>query len=256
VRTSFVLALAVLASAEPSIVTAADLSIQETATTTDVTSATESSRATVLILSPPLLKPDVNEMDVRRVRRRVPAGRTGDVRSFGYARLGYGAAFADSLRRAPAIGLGYRAERESLALDVSFLNLQLANSFDETGGYVAGSFMKLEALHLTKPDAVASPYFGGGASVGIVGVARATPSSAGDYRSDWTGIGLQGELTAGYEFLRTSSARVFIQANATLPFYLAASKDYTFRGDVSRTDRRYVPSLTVSMGLGWPWLRP
>ena len=33
-----------------------------------------------------------------------------EFRSFGYARLGYGAAFADGTRSAPAIGFGYRGE--------------------------------------------------------------------------------------------------------------------------------------------------
>jgi hypothetical protein len=62
-------------------------------------------------------------------------------------------------------------------------------------------------------------------------------------RTYWQGSGLQGELTVGYEVGRASTLRVFVQADATLPFYMMTS---------SRTgDTRYSSSLAVSVGVGW-----
>jgi hypothetical protein len=251
VRTSSFLVLAALAGALPSTVIAADHPAQAPVVTTQI--ATPSGRWQSIGLLPRFPPGRVVEPDVRTTSRRQPSPPSGDVHSFGYSRLGYGAVLADQVHRGPAIGFGYRGERDSLALDVSFLNFQLIGTEDEPLGYFAGSFLKLEALHLTNPNRAASAYFGGGASWGGVGVGR---SIVGEYRSGWSGGGLQGELTAGYEFLRTSSARIFVQANATLPMYITKSLSYTSRGDVSRIEHRYVPSLVASVGVGLPLLRP
>ncbi len=68
--------------------------------------------------------------------------------------------------------------------------------------------------------------------------------------SAWRGSGLQGELTAGYELARTTTLRVFVQADASLPFYKVISQTYS-TSNVVTTSRRYAPSLVVSIGLGW-----
>jgi hypothetical protein len=84
---------------------------------------------------------------------------------------------------------------------------------------------------------------------------------------DWTslpkygeGAGLQGELTAGYEIARVTSARVFVQADVTLPFYQVVSETFSYpeatpgRAYAPPTitvERDYVPSVTVSVGFGW-----
>jgi hypothetical protein len=84
--------------------------------------------------------------------------------------------------------------------------------------------------------------FGGGRVSGV----------ANRYRTDWHGSGLQGELTAGYELARVTSLRVFIQADAILPFYQVHSDTYVVSRSsyVTTTDRRYAPTLVVSIGLG------
>jgi hypothetical protein len=57
-------------------------------------------------------------------------------------------------------------------------------------------------------------------------------------------------VTAGYEIARTTTLRVFVQADASLPFYKATSQFHSTSGVVT-TSQRYVPSLVVSVGLGW-----
>jgi len=83
----------------------------------------------------------------------------------GLARLGYGATYFGNAQGAPTMGFGYRAELDSFALDVSFLNYQIRSSSDSynaaagyygSGGGFSGSLLKLEGLYFLKPRANAS----------------------------------------------------------------------------------------------------
>ena len=183
--------------------------------------------------------------------------------SFTYARLGYAGIFGDKIYRTPSFGFGYRAELDKVALDVSFLNLQVGQSdFYGTSASAGGaSLVKLSGLYLLNRDANSTPYLGGGLSWGRTyindvqpaEVARvgAGPSTVYYYNTGGRGSGLQGELTAGYEFGRATTIRMFVQADAILPFYSVVSQTISSRGVVSSTTRRYTPSLVMSVGLGW-----
>jgi hypothetical protein len=175
--------------------------------------------------------------------------------SFGYARLGLGSMLGPGGGSNPTIGFGYRAELDSWGLDISFVNQQVPSGTgtygapSETG--VAGSLLKLQALYFTDPHANASAYFGGGLSWGST--TGAGTSTITGY-SSWRGSGLQGELTAGYELPRASELRAFLQADAALPFYHTRGETVTFtqgRSTTVSTGRRYNPSLTLSVGIGW-----
>jgi hypothetical protein len=176
--------------------------------------------------------------------------------TFWYARLGYGGVFGDSFTGGPALGFGFRGAFDSLGIDVSFLNFKLPGSgSDSVYGSSPDSFatavLKLETLYLVNPRANATPYLGGGVSYGVTDIDGA---SVGDgFRSNSHGSGLQGELTVGYEWPRASRLRVFVQADATLPFYKVASERFTSRGYsiAGTTEHRYSPSLVVSLGLGY-----
>jgi hypothetical protein len=175
-----------------------------------------------------------------------------------YARLGYGSLFADATENGAAFGFGYRAEFNRIGLDVSFFNGQL----NDSGGYYASgssawSLIKLQGLVFTNPTGNRSAYVGGGLSYG-----RAELRAAGGdvFSARGSGAGLQAGLTAGYEIARVTSARVFVQADATLPFYKVRFDTYTypeippngrFVGPTVTTERRYAPSLTLSIGFGW-----
>jgi len=173
---------------------------------------------------------------------RVPAD------TFWYARLGYGGLFGDRTYGAPGFGVGFRGELDALAVDVSFFNYQVATAdsysqYAGSSGAIGGSVLKLEALYFLKPRSNRSAYFGGGLSWGGT-----------DFGRSWSGSGLQGELTAGYEFPRASTLRMFIQTDATLPFYQATSVRYSTdvrRTTVISTDHRYAPSVAISIGFGW-----
>lgn len=173
-----------------------------------------------------------------------------------YARLGYGAMFGDRTYGGPAVGMiGYRRELDAFGIDVSFFNFQYKSS-DRAYSYYApggssgstGTWLKLEFLHFTAPAADKSPYVGSGLSWSTANLNNSSKS--------WSGSGLQGELTAGYEMGRASTIRVFIQADAGLPFYKLRSDTYTYLTTYpyvssQSTEHRYAPSLTLSLGLGW-----
>src|SRR5262249_19868816 len=94
-------------------------------------------------------------------------------------------------------------------------------------------------------------YYGGGVSWGAT--SGNSGSTASSY-SSWSGNGLQGELTAGYEMPRATELRVFFQADATLPFYYTHGQTVTYTQSHTTTvttGSRYNPSITLSVGIGW-----
>jgi hypothetical protein len=150
-----------------------------------------------------------------------------------------------------------------VALDVSFLNLQVGQSegYGPSANAGGASLVKLSGLYLLKRHANSTPYLGGGLSWGRTYINEmyptevprvgAGPSTVYYFNTGGRGSGLQGELTAGYEFGRATTIRMFMQADAILPFYSVTSQTITSRGAVSSTTRRYTPSLVMSVGLGW-----
>jgi hypothetical protein len=171
-----------------------------------------------------------------------------------YARLGYGSLFGDSTYGLPSVGFGYRAELDSFAIDASFLNFQFRQGdYYSSSGASAQSLLKLSGLYFLNPRANRSGYFGGGLSYGRQSFGASYNPATSYYRSDWDGSGLQGELTAGYELARATSLRFFVQADAIFPFYEATSETFvpSRTGFVPpTTDRRYAPSLILSIGVG------
>jgi hypothetical protein len=173
-----------------------------------------------------------------------------------YARLGYGAQFADQAYGGPSVGfLGYRREGNRFVIDVSFLNFQYTSS-DQAPSYpypggssgMTGTWLKLAILRYFSPSADRSPYIGGGLSLSTTHLDHGN--------TYWEGNGLQGELIGGYEMGRAGSIHIFVQGDAGLPFYKLRSTTYTFVNVPpytyqSSVSRRYVPTLTVSLGLGW-----
>ncbi len=184
---------------------------------------------------------------------------------FFYARLGYGGIFGDRTYGVPSFGLGYRAELDKVAIDVSFLNFQMSNSDYASAAVSAdsASLLKLSGLYMIHRDANSTPYFGGGLSWGHTSINLNQPVSAGPtapgtppgtvyyYTTGGDSSGLQGELTAGYEFARATTIRMFVQADAILPFYSVTTQTISSRGVVSSSSSQWAPSLVMSLGLGW-----
>jgi hypothetical protein len=181
-----------------------------------------------------------------------------EFRSFGYARLGYGAVYARGFHPAPALGFGFRGETDSFALDVSGLNYLIGDSSGVNGFTFAGSLLKVQVLRMLNRDGDRSAYLGGGMSWGGVAVSRA--QAINEYASGWYGTGLQGELAAGYELTRSSPLRTFVQADIGLPLFKSRSDVYIVTGrggaGLRRVDPQYTPSVVVSLGVGWDRHRP
>jgi hypothetical protein len=175
------------------------------------------------------------------------------------ARVGYGSLFGPSTSAAASFGFGYRAEFDRLGLDVSFLNFQTSGDGSYySPGHSAFSLIKLEGLYFANPTGNRSAYAGGGVSYGRTSVRM--PNNELGYPKNGYGSGLQGELTAGYEIARVTSMRVFVQADATLPFYHVAFETFAspqppvngrYVPPTVTIERQYMPSLTLSVGFGW-----
>jgi hypothetical protein len=168
-----------------------------------------------------------------------------------YAWLGYGGVFGDRAYGTPAHGFGYRFQLESFAVDIS-VNLQANGQcfgWDILYGCAAATALKLEGLHFVKPRANATSFVGGGLGWGgsTHGDSCCDPTA-----KDWDGSGLQAGLTVGYEVARASRRPIFVQAQAVLPFFRATSHvKFIDPSVVTATERRYVPSMVVSVGLAW-----
>lgn len=179
------------------------------------------------------------------------APRRAEADSLWYARIGGGAVMGGSGNTGPAFGCGYRYELDSVGIDISFFNLTYASheTTDELG-YVtsepslSGSWARLVGYYFLSPKESASLYFGGGLSWGGSSVMD------GDYL--YGGSGIQGELSAGFELLRASTLRLFVQVDATLPFYRSdVDADFYFGTGTLPSDTRYTPTVMVSIGGGF-----
>ncbi len=79
-----------------------------------------------------------------------------------------------------------------------------------------------------------------------------------DYWSgpSYYGTGLHADISGGYEFLRASTVRMFVQADVSLPVY-KASLEYEFDlgGDTAAArpwaDEIWAPTFSISLGLGF-----
>jgi hypothetical protein len=160
-----------------------------------------------------------------------------------YIRLGQGVAAAPGAPTGPGIGLGYRLELGHVGLDAS-MNLAVTNVMNADKRGFVGSLAKLTAQYYFMPDADKSPYLGGGVSWGF----RSLNVGADRY----AGNGLQAEIVGGYEFLRNSNIRAFIQAGVSLPLYLVNRENVA--GTTARSvgpGTRYLPTMGLSFGVAW-----
>ncbi len=159
-----------------------------------------------------------------------------------YLRLGGGSVWGRGFAGGPAFGLGWRYELNHIGIDASLLNLVVPNEADG----VNGSWARIAVYYFLDGIESSSPYFGGGLSWGST--ALCDDVAVEDDVVCFSGSGLQAELTAGYELLRAATIRLFFEANAVLPFYMADQEvlGVSFgEGDV------YPVTTTLSIGLGF-----
>ena len=182
-------------------------------------------------------------VDRNNVTSAQQAPRRVEADSLWYARLGYGAAIGPFFNGGPQFGFGYRYELDNVGIDLSFLNLMVSSHRDNVNGTgsagVTGSWVKLMGLYFANPLSNGSLYFGAGVSWGGTAIANDTTA--------YSGSGLQGEGIVGYELLRASTIRIFLEGEATLPFY-TVTEDYLLG---TGSSSKYVPFFGASVGLGW-----
>ena len=156
-----------------------------------------------------------------------------------YFRLGPGyTAGADPFVVATALGFGYRYELDSMGVDAS-LSLSFDTGADEESAQDRDSGATLSSqlmgLFFLDPKANSTSYLGAGIGYG----------GATFYREDrpYSGGGLQAQLALGYEFLRASTIRLFVELGATLPFWTATPEN--------SDESIYTPIMSLSLGVGW-----
>jgi hypothetical protein len=157
-----------------------------------------------------------------------------------YARLGYHGSVRDELKTGPSLGIGYRFEVGRLLLDASTLNVDFWRE-DQRDSYDSNwnAFLRLMAFRYLDDVVGADLYAGAGLSYGRL-----------ETRDYFRGDGLQGELGLGYEILRETAVRAFIQAVVTLPFYRLYGEQQ-LHPLVSTPVRDYGFSGALSIGVGF-----
>lgn len=190
-----------------------------------------------LLTGTPMTNDGANDRYSVTTEQAAPLRVAADV--FWYGRIGGGSVLGGDSNFGPTFGVGYRYELDRFGIDASangYLGLEedkLAESFDAGGALSA----KLMGLYFFSGRANSSAYIGAGLGYGISGVT--------DSERSFGGFGLQGEVSAGFEILRASTIRMFIQADASLPFYLSAE-------DIEvDSDDRYTPTLGLSLGFAF-----
>jgi hypothetical protein len=171
-----------------------------------------------------------------------------------YMRLGESANIGPGMSSGPAFGFGYRMELDRIGVDTaaSFATTNVTRK--ENLGY-EGSWLKLTAQYYFEPTADRTFYLGGGLSWG------ARSSIICNQRL--SGSGLQAEIIGGYELLRSSTIRLFIQADVTLPFYIVSADAAPPAPRVPTINvskpppaaegpnRLFLPSMGISIGIAW-----
>ncbi|MCE9574163.1 MAG: porin family protein [Deltaproteobacteria bacterium] len=157
-----------------------------------------------------------------------------------FVRLGYGAVTGSKTTTGPAFGIGYRYELDALAIEVSAFNLIVASdsSSSGNGAGVTGDWIRLSAYRYQNPIGDDSVYFGGGVGWGA--------NAVYDSSTHYAGSGIEGHAIAGYEMLRSSTIRIFGEADLTLPFYKSNGTDPS-----GNSSSRYIPSMSLQIGIGW-----
>lgn len=193
-----------------------------------------------------------DNIDRTNVTSAQAAPMRADADSLWYVRLGYGTVLGGSYAGGPSFGFGYRYELDNIGIDVSFLNLTVADkgkdaNGESKGAAVNGSWARLMGLYFFDPLANRSAYVGAGLSWGGTALSKDNVF--------YSGSGLQGELSLGYELLRASTIRIFTQLDAQLPFYKATNDLYSYSStsglSAANNDSLWAPSFVLSVGLGW-----
>jgi hypothetical protein len=159
--------------------------------------------------------------------------------NLGYVTVGYAATFGGDVAPGPTLGGGYRYELDRFGVDagVVLLMAQRDAAATQTGVHAG-----IRGLFFASPDASATPYLG-------LGLAFAALGSEIDH-AGYSGSGLAGRVSLGYELLRESTIRFVVEADALLPAFTLA-RDEVEPARAGAKGDFWGATLGASLGIGW-----
>lgn len=203
---------------------------------------------------------DVEDQEDARAELRDDAARAGDTRSegarhevtleeatprrvqsdnLGYVTVGYAATFGGDVAPGPTLGGGYRYELDRFGVDAGVLLLMAQRDAPATQ---TGVHAGIRGLFFVAPDASATPYLGLGLSFAALG-------SELDH-AGYSGSGLVGRISLGYEFLRESTIRFIVEADALFPTFTLARDEGEPVAPGAKGDF-WATNLGLNLGIGW-----
>ena len=150
-----------------------------------------------------------------------------------------------------ALGAGWRRELDSFALDFGGnLYLAVGNEDSEEGG-VSGT-VSLMGHYFLDGVADSSAYLGMGMGYGFVAMNKSTENTElAESGLLYSGAGLHGKVAVGFEAMRSSTIRLFVQLDATLPFYDVELDIEEEFDTLNEEDSLYAPIFGISIGGAW-----
>jgi hypothetical protein len=186
---------------------------------------------------------DVGVADRKNVTLTQAAPNRVQSDNLGYVVVGYGLTTGGDAAPGPSLGGGYRYELDRFAVDAG-LRLDMAQK--GAGAARFGFLVGIRGLYFLNPSESSTPYLGAGFSFG----ATSTEVSNVTY----IGSGIAGRVSAGYEFLRESTIRFIVEADATLPFYrMDRSSDWIDLGQSTAGSPSSVYGAMFGLNLGVAW---
>lgn len=142
------------------------------------------------------------------------------------------------------IGGAWRYELDAVGIELGGgVTWTTNNDRDDRDTSVNGSF-GIAGYWFASEEANNTAYFGAG--LGYGGTIADTADGVYD------GGGIQGTLSAGFEGLRASNIRAFVQFDAVLPMYtLTHDEDFSGGPTTSARDSIYAPLFLLKVGIGW-----
>jgi hypothetical protein len=159
--------------------------------------------------------------------------------NLGYVTVGYAATVGGDVAPGPSLGGGYRYELDRFGVDAGVVLLMAQRDAPATQ---TGVHAGIRGLFFAAPDASATPYLG-------LGLAFAALGSEIDH-AGYSGSGIAGRVSLGYELLRESTIRFVVEADAVLPAFTLARDE----GEPARPGAKgdfWAATIGASLGIGW-----
>lgn len=128
-----------------------------------------------------------------------------------------------------SLGVGYQLGYRRAASEHADFDIAVSHQGNDSASVLA---LGVEALYLSQPRAISTPYIGGGVSL------------ASQHDGLMSGGGLRAEVTAGYAFARGGASRWCAQLDLGLPLYEMQGSPYTGQGG-------FRPTVSASLGVGF-----